>query len=757
MNVLMATMQLDIGGAETHIVELSKALKKMGVNVSVASRGGAYEKELLDAGIKHYKVPLNSKSFKNMYQSYKILKHIIKNNNFDVIHAHARIPAFILGKLQRRMGFKLVTTAHWVFNTKFPLNLLTNWGERSLAVSDDIKNYLINNYGIREDNIRVTINGIDTEKFSSDADYSEIKKEFGLEDGKTRIVYVSRMDIDRSYAAHKLIEITPELDEKIDNLEIVIVGGGNDFENIKKEADAVCEKLGKRIIITTGSRTDINKFTASADIFIGVSRAALEAMACEKPSIIAGNEGYIGVFDEDKLAVSIDTNFCCRGCEETTADVLKRDVLKLLENKDIEYLKRLGKYSRDTVDKYYSVVTMAEDALKMYISVIKGSKINLVKDEELGTINDYIKSEFKNKSVMISGYYGFRNSGDDSILAGMVSQLREKCPGININVLSKNPEETAMIYGVKAVNRLNIPKIYYLLGKQDLFISGGGSLLQDVTSSKSLLYYLFIIKLATMRRVKTYIYANGIGPVVKEKNRTRVKNLLNKVDMITLRDEASLKELENMRITADVLVTADPVFTLVPERKEETEKYLSSNGLIEGEKYFVVSVRPWKDEKEDFSQKIAEFCNKAAEKYGLVPVILAMQPSHDSDLSKEVCAGLKTKCILLNKSLSYNRLLGILDNAEFCVAMRLHTLIYSVKTGTPAIGISYDPKVEGVLSYAGQKMSVKVSDVSDDILLEYADKVMNEKEEIKTSVLNRSGELTYLAEKNAEIAKELIG
>jgi len=219
MNILMATMQLDIGGAETHIVELSKALMKKGINVSVASRGGAYENELKEAGITHYTVPLNSKSPNSMYLSYKILKNLIKNNNFDVVHAHARIPAFILGKLKKKLGFRLVTTAHWVFNTRFPLNLLTNWGERSLAVSDDIKNYLITNYGIKDDNIRVTINGIDTEKFSKDADYSDIAKEFNLKAGTTRIVYVSRMDEDRSYAAHKLIEITPDLDKKIENFE----------------------------------------------------------------------------------------------------------------------------------------------------------------------------------------------------------------------------------------------------------------------------------------------------------------------------------------------------------------------------------------------------------------------------------------------------------------------------------------------------------------------------------------------------------
>jgi len=756
MNILMATMQLDIGGAETHIVELSKALMKKGINVSVASRGGAYENELKEAGITHYTVPLNSKSPNSMYLSYKILKNLIKNNNFDVVHAHARIPAFILGKLKKKLGFRLVTTAHWVFNTRFPLNLLTNWGERSLAVSDDIKNYLITNYGIKDDNIRVTINGIDTEKFSKDADYSDIAKEFNLKAGTTRIVYVSRMDEDRSYAAHKLIEITPDLDKKIENLEIVIVGGGNDFENIKSEAEAVCSKLGKPVIITTGSRTDINKFTASADIFIGVSRAALEAMACEKPSIIAGNEGYIGIFDKDKLKVSIDTNFCCRGCEPTTAEFLKRDILSLLENKDNEKLAYLGAYSRQTVEKYYSVVTMANDALKMYISVIKGSKINSVSESEFETIDEYLKMPYKGKNILISGYYGFHNSGDDSILAGMVREIKENCPGVNISVLSKSPAETSLVYGVNAINRLNIFKIYKELGKQDLFISGGGSLLQDVTSSKSLAYYLFIIKLAYLRKVKTYIYANGIGPVTKPENRIKVSEILNKADMITLRDKESVEELKNMNVTAPTKLTSDPVFTLSCEDENKTSEYLKTIGVSKEDKYFIVSVRPWKTEKENFVYEISDFCNKASEKYGLKPVILAMQPSLDSEISEKICSQLKVKYSIINKIIPYGRLLGILKNAEFCAAMRLHTLIYAAKTGTPAIGISYDPKVKALLNYTGQDLSIEVSDVTSKELTVFADSILNNKNELSEKLMNHSEKLTALAKENAAIVKELV-
>ncbi len=752
----MATMKLDIGGAETHIIELSKALKKAGVDVYVASRGGAFEKELADTDITHFNVPLSTKNPFSMIKSYRALKKLIKENNFDVVHAHARIPAFILGKLHKKMRFPFVTTAHWVFSTRFPFNYLTNWGERSLAVSEDIKKYLIENYNIKNENIRVTINGIDTEKFKSDADYSDIKKEFNLESGKTRIVYVSRMDTDRSLAAHKLIEIAPELYEKIENLEIVIVGGGNDYEAIKSEADAVCKKVGKRLIITTGSRTDINKFTASSDLFIGVSRAALEAMASEKPSIIAGNEGYIGIFDADKLKVSIDTNFCCRGCEETTGEKLKADILSLLEKKDEEKLAALGAFARETVKKYYSVDIMKNDALKMYASVITGEKINevnedaFIKSYSAGILPCYFKS------VVISGYYGFHNSGDDSILAGIVSELNKKCPGVKITVLSKKPSETKKEYGVFSIGRMNLIKIIPALKKADLFISGGGSLLQDITSSKSLIYYTLLIRLAKVLKVKTFVYANGIGPVIKPKNRKTVKNVLNGVDMITLRESASLTELENIGVAKSVMLTADPVFSLSEENSEVTENYLESKGISADEGYFVLSVREWNTKKADFEKNISDFINEFSSSSGLMPVIIAMQPEKDSSISERIIKGLNVKYVFINDIIKYDRLLGILKGAKLCVAMRLHSLIYAAKTATPSIGIVYDPKVSAMLEYTNQNFYIDVKDVSKEKLLTSAEKILEDYDIICEKLKDRSDELTALAEKNALVAAKLI-
>lgn len=369
-NLMLSLMQLDIGGAETHVVELAKELKKRGYRVIVTSNGGAYVQELEEAGIQHYTVPLQNKNPRNVMKAWKMLKTIIREEHIDLVHSHARIPSFILGKIQKSMGFPFVTTAHWVFTTKYGLKYITDWGQRTVAVSEDIKKYLMDNYHIPEEHIYVTINGIDTDKFSPALDKKEVQAELGLQDTDNTIVYVSRMDADRSMVARQLVNVIPQLDGIVENLRLVIVGGGNDFEAVSEMARQVNEKLGRKAIILTGARTDINRLIAPAKLFVGVSRAALEAMAEEKPTIIAGNEGYIGLLSEDKLDVAVDTNFCCRGCPASTEALLAQEIGNFFGMWEEEQ-KALGKFGRTLIQKQYSVKKMTDDTEKAYKAVLK--------------------------------------------------------------------------------------------------------------------------------------------------------------------------------------------------------------------------------------------------------------------------------------------------------------------------------------------------------------------------------------------------
>ncbi|MBQ6789350.1 MAG: glycosyltransferase [Clostridia bacterium] len=777
MKILMVTMAMDIGGAETHILELSRKLQKRGVDVTVASNGGAYEAELEKCGITHVKIPCHSKNPVHMRRAYKLLRELILREKYDVVHAHARIPAFLCAMLHKKHHFRFVTTAHWVFNPGFPYNILTRWGERSLAVSDDIKTYLVDNYGILPENVRVTINGIDLEKFSKETDYSDIAAEFSLGEGKTRIVYVSRMDTDRSYAAHKLIEITPALYEKFPDLEVVIVGGGNDYDNITSEAEAVNKSLGGRVVITTGSRTDINKFAASGDLFVGVSRAALEGMACEKPAIIAGNEGYIGIFDEDKLTVSIDTNFCCRGCEETTAEKLLRDVTAVL-SATAEEKARLGAYSRETVRQHYSMDTMSDDALKLYISVIKRSLVNEVSIDELNDIDRYLKfnpmsPKKRTSDVMISGYYGFGNMGDDSILETIITKLKKEAPGIEICALTRYPRENEETFGVRCISRTNIFAIIREMRHSGVLISGGGSLFQDSTSSKSLKYYAFIVNLAKKMGMKTYVYSNGVGMIYSDKNKRLTAKTVSGADRVTVRDVSSFEELVSIGVDkSHIGLSADPAFMMETD-KVSAEEVMKKYGISADKGYFVVSLRRFEGlqkaayDENVLLENVLTSCAETAKKYSLRPVFVSMQPALDGEISYAACREMKEKHGVDDAAsiapANGRELLCVLggDNtghgAAFVCSMRLHTLIYACRAAVPVIGLSLDPKIDAFTASIKHSKLLNIKDFSAAEMTDAMAWAVENVDAVKAELTADSEGFKRLAEGDVSAVIELLG
>ena len=369
-NILITTMRLDIGGAETHIVELAKGLSREGFNVIAASAGGVYEKELAESGIKVYHVPLDNKKPHNVIKAYYRLKNIIKENRIDLVHAHARIPGFICGLLHKRMGFPFVTTAHGTWKTGYGLRYITNWGQKTVAVSEDIRKYLLDNYKIKDKDIKVTINGIDTDKFSSGIDCSDVMDELDLKPEDIKIVYISRFDSDRSYIINKLLEVVPELSESIPSLKVIMVGSGNILDSIKEKAREINNITGQNTIIVTGSRTDINKFTALADLFIGFGRSSLEALSAGKPLILAGNEGYIGILNENSLDDAVKSNFSGRGKSKADSKSLKDDILKVLSLSG-EERKALGDFGRSVIENRYSVRKMVQDNMEVYAQLLE--------------------------------------------------------------------------------------------------------------------------------------------------------------------------------------------------------------------------------------------------------------------------------------------------------------------------------------------------------------------------------------------------
>ena len=230
----------------------------------------------------------------------------------------------------------------------------------------------------------------------------------------------------------------------------------------------------------------------------------------------------------------------------------------------------------------------------------------------------------------------------------------------------------------------------------DLFISGGGSLLQDVTSTRSLLYYLSLIKLAKMFNKPVMVYANGIGPINRRVNRYITRNVLNKVDLITLRDEDSRKFVEEIGVSnKNVYVTADPVFTLQPTREETIERILEREGIMDDKPLVGVSVRNWTN-GDNLVQVLAKAIDYIIDRYGVNVVLIPMHYPEDISISRDILNRVtKEGCYIISNKYNVEDIMGIINRLEIIIAMRLHSLIYAATQYVPMVGIVYDPKVEG--------------------------------------------------------------
>jgi len=732
VKILMATMGLDIGGAETHIVELAKQLKSQGHDIAIVSNGGVYVPEIAAAGIRHYEAPLHLRAVGPMIKSRRILKQVIARENPDVVHAHARIPAFLCGSLHKSMKFPFVTTAHWVFDSKGVLRYLTNWGERTVAVSDDIKAYLIREYGLPAENISVTINGIDTNKFSPDVSGEAVIREFSLDPSRPILSYVSRMDEDRALVARQLIEIAPELDKLVPGVQLLIAGGGNVFDELNAKAKQVNAAMGRPCVTMAGARTDINKIVAAGQVFVGVSRAALEAMAAAKPVIVAGNEGYHGLFTADKLEEAQAGNFCCRGLPLSDPKVLLHDVAAAL-NLSAEEKKMVGAYGRQVIFDHYSVRRMAGDCLAMYDQVRR-----------------------RKYNVVMSGYYGFSNTGDDAILESISQGVRRVSDEISLTVLSKDPELTRTQYGLEAVSRFNFLKVISALKRGDVLLSGGGSLLQDTTSTRSLIYYLSVMNLAKLMGKPVMLYANGIGPVRKEGNRNKVRRAVESAAVVTLRDQSSAQELRSMGVDRpDLHITADPVFRMDAAAPERANELLAGVGLPVGSGFAVVSVRDW-EAAGSFPEKLAGVCDHLRRTYGLEILFLLMQPEVDRTATDRVRKAMEEPSYLLEQPCSPGEMMAVLGKAKLCLAMRLHTLIFAARMAVPTVGLVYDPKVESFLTELGLPSAGHVEQFDAKKAVAAVDGLMARYDRTLSALKEKSADMTRAAGENERLLLELL-
>jgi polysaccharide pyruvyl transferase CsaB len=327
---------------------------------------------------------------------------------------------------------------------------------------------------------------------------------------------------------------------------------------------------------------------------------------------------------------------------------------------------------------------------------------------------------------------------------------------VAVTVLSNDPELTWDLCGLEAVPRFQVWKVLKSLWRCDALLSGGGSLLQDRTSTRSLLYYLSIIQAAELFHKPVMLYANGIGPVQKPSNRRRVRRAVERAALVTLRDGSSARELQEMGVTRpDLHVTADPVFNLPPASRERGMELLQAARLPQGSRFAVVSVRDWPG-TEEFPQKLAGLCDHLRRTYGMEILFLLMQPKHDRNTTGLVRQAMEEPSYLLDTATTPRELMAVLGEAELCVAMRLHTLIFAARMAVPCIGLVYDPKVESYLQELDMPSAGHVERFDREEAIACADRMMADYEGNLVRLRQKSEALAKAALRNEELLLELL-
>ncbi|MDO5784596.1 MAG: polysaccharide pyruvyl transferase CsaB [Eubacteriales bacterium] len=330
--------------------------------------------------------------------------------------------------------------------------------------------------------------------------------------------------------------------------------------------------------------------------------------------------------------------------------------------------------------------------------------------------------------AVICGAYGRGNAGDDAILNAIIHELHQVDPDLPVSVASRRPNDTRRRNPVQSYHMFHFGALGRALDQAELFISGGGSLIQNATSSRSLYYYLLTLMLAKRHGCKVMMYGCGIGPVYGRFHRWAAARVIdNYVDIITLRDEDSVSEIKRMGVSRPSIVrTADPTICIQPLEAEQTEKLLERLGIPSDGKYIGFGLRDWKG-FDRAAPEIARAAQYAWSEYGLIPVFVPIEFPHDCEAAKRVIKYLGCPYHLITERITIKETISVLSRMSLVVGMRLHSLIFAVENGVPSIGISYDLKVDGFLRSIGREdATLHIQNVTSEELMKQIDRAAAE-------------------------------
>ena len=365
MKVLFLSTHLNVGGITTYILALGKYLKQKGVDVVCASAGGTLVNDLENCGIKHYEIPIRTKSEvspKLILSFFKILE-IIDAEEITHVHAHTRVTQVLSEFVRKFRNVHLITTCHGFHKPKLSRKIFPAWGDRVIAISDPVREHLVNDFKVKKSMISLVYNGVEPDKFEvnlSPFDKEELRRYYKIGEEGLVVGGVSRLTKMKGYQL--LIEAAPYILEKHPKTKFVIVGYGHYEKKLRKLA----VKLGvEDKVYFTGKVEDVGVALEMIDIFVlpviwseGFGLAVLEAMAAGKPVLASNLGGVYALIKENVNGWLLPPG---------DVDALAKAICKLMD--EPELIKIFGRNSYKIAREEFSMERMADGIIEVYKQV----------------------------------------------------------------------------------------------------------------------------------------------------------------------------------------------------------------------------------------------------------------------------------------------------------------------------------------------------------------------------------------------------
>ena len=698
----------DSGGAKTHVLSLLQNLNQTITAQLVCFRDGPFAEEARSRGI-----PTEIMGGNNIPRLQRQLKAYIRAGGYQLIHCHGSRANMVGALLRRSTGLPVVSTIHSDYRLDYmgrPLSRLTfgtinAWALRHLdyriGVSDAMVDLLISR-GFPPDRFYAIYNGIDFTPPPAQGERLPYLRSLGVDADEDSVVVgiAARLNPVKDMAT--LVRGYAAACRTCPRLRLVIAGEGPEREKL----GALAQELGVNVTfagwISGGmdqfySALDINALTSLSETF----PYALTEGARFRLATVASAVGGIPDLIDSGVNGCLFQPGDWQTLEEHLAALGSNDTLR----------RQLGEKLYEKASSKFSIQKTVDTQLHIYQEILR-------RHSRLKTTRD---------GVVICGAYGRGNAGDDAILEAILQEMALIDPDMPATVLSKEPKSTRLAYRVRSVSRTNMFAWHSAMRHAKLYINGGGSLIQDVTSRRSLWFYLLNIAVAKRCGCKVQMYGCGIGPVTRENHRRLAARVLNRyVDVITLREPDSREELRAMGVTKpEILLTADPALTLRKAEDDQIDSVLLRAGIPPQGRYLCFALRQWRgfEEKAPLFGAAARYAYKT---YGLIPVFTAVEKHLDPAAARLAAQGLDIPHYFLDDAGGAGTIIGALSRMEAVVSMRLHALIFAAGQGIPLAGVVYDPKVSAFLRYTGQDNFTNLEDLTEAALRAMIDRAVGQ-------------------------------